>query len=750
MNPLQLLWSGRRRWVVLGLLWVLCIALLKVTWLSQPEQLPMVSRLNHLLYDARFSLLPPKREAKLPIVIVDLDEFSIQREGRWPWPRSKMAQLLQSLQQQGAALIGLDIAFSEASSNPVQQILEQANLPESAQQQLREQQSLFDQDAIFANSLAGNTVLGYFFHNDGQSSGQLPFPFYQLDAEQQHNQLLKMHNYSSNIPLLANHALEQGFVVTQADIDGVIRRLPLVIEHQGDTYASFSLVMAQLALGEPWLKLKLVDNGAQFVATKIDIGTAVTVPIAADASMLVPYRGGARSYPTLSATRIMRGDLSTVEQAAVQGAIILIGTSAMGLSDLRTIPLQTNYPGVEAHANVIDALLQAAMGESVFYYEPDWAPAASLLLLLVTGMVLAIILPGRSPLWMLLYSVLGLSWVVGLNFYLWQAHHLALPLALQLLLVLGLSLFNLALGFFASNRHRREVQELFGAYVPPAYVERLLEDPKAASMEGEQRKMTVLFADIMGFTTLSEALTTAELKQLLNRYLTKVTEVIFAHQGTIDKYVGDMVMAFWNAPLDDPQHAQNAVLAALAMQQQTALLSQEFIESGLPALEIGIGLNTGPMNVGDMGSHYRRAYTVLGDAVNLGSRIESITRYYSAQILVSDATQEQCPDIIFLPVDRIQVKGKTEPVEVFEPLCPRQDANEQLLHKVATFTQALQAYRQQDFNAASQLLQQLLNNAAQQPDNHSALYQLYLERCTDFIQNPPAADWQAVFIHTNK
>lgn len=738
------------RWIVLGLLWVVVIALLKVSWLSAPEQLPMVSRLNHLLYDVRFTLLPPKREAALPIAIVDLDEFSIQREGRWPWPRSKMAQLLHQLQQQNVALIGLDIAFSEPSANPVQQILEQASLPKATQQLLQDQQQLFDQDAIFAQALAANTVLGYFFHNDGQSSGQLPFPFYQLDAEQQHNQLLKMHNYSSNIPLLANHALEQGFVVTQADIDGVIRRLPLVIQHQNDLYASFSLVMAQLALGEPWLKLKQVDNGAHFVATEIEIGNAVKVPVAADGSMLVPFRGGARSYLTLSATRIMQSELNAEEQAALQGAIILIGTSAMGLSDLRTIPLQTNYPGVEAHANVIDALLQAAMGEAVFYYEPDWAPAASLLLLLLTGIVIAIILPGRSPLWMLLYSLLGLSWVVGLNFYLWQAHHLALPLALQTLMVVGLSLFNLALGFFASNRHRRQVQELFGEYVPPAYVERLLEDPKAASMEGEQRKMTVLFADIMGFTTLSEALTTAELKQLLNRYLTKVTEVIFEHQGTIDKYVGDMVMAFWNAPLDDAQHAQNGVLAALAMQQQTALLSEEFIKSGLPPLKIGIGLNTGPMNVGDMGSHYRRAYTVLGDAVNLGSRLESITRYYGAQILVSETTQAQCPGVLFLPMDRIQVKGKTEPVEVFEPLCPLQQADEKLLQKVEIFTTALNAYRKQDFTYAKQLLQQLLNNAAQQPDNHSALYQLYLERCTEFIQNPPAADWQAVFIHTNK
>ncbi len=738
---------GRKPMFVAGFFWVMLCALLKLGWLASPEQMPLVSRLNHLIYDFRFSLLPPQRQASLPIVIVDLDERSIQQEGRWPWPRSKMASLLQQLQQHQAGLIGLDMAFSEASQNPVQLVLEQGRLDQHSRQQLSRQQEQFDQDAIFAASLQGNTVLGYFLHNDGQSSGQLPFPFYQLDANEQNNRLLKLDNYSSNIAVLANHALEQGFVVTRADMDGVIRRLPLVIQHKDSLYAGLSLVMAQLALGEPWLRLHLADNGHQLVATELSIGNALTVPLAGDGSILIPFRGGAGSYPSISATSIMRGELSQQQQQLLNGALVLIGTSAMGLSDLRTMVLQTNYPGVEVHANVLDTLLQAALGANVFYHEPDWSPAASLLLLIFSGLLLALLLPGRNPLTMLLIAITGLALVVGLNFYLWQVQHLALPLALQLLCVLALALGNLIAGFLQTSKHKKQMQDLFGSYVPAAYVERLLDDPKAAaSMEGEQREMTVLFADIMGFTPLSEALSTSGLKQLLNHYLTEVTRVIFDHQGTIDKYVGDMVMAFWNAPLDDPMHAQNGVLAALDMQTETARLREKYLAEGLPPLRIGIGLNTGPMNVGDMGSHYRRAYTVLGDAVNLGSRLESITRFYGAQILVSDSTQSLCPDVLFMPVDRIQVKGKTEPVDVFEPLCRRSQASAQLKAEVQEFAAALDCYRQQRFSQALTQITRLLN----QTDSFKPLYELYIQRCHGFIAQPPPPHWQAVHVHDSK
>lgn len=745
---------GSKRWILSGLTLVALLLSVELIWLANPAQLKIVTRFNNLLYDARFTVLTPQREAQVPIVIVDLDEASIQQEGRWPWDRKKVAQLITELQVNQVGLIGLDIVFSEPSRNALQQVLQQTQLSAATKADLENLKDNFDSDLALAKALGANTVPGYFFQNGTSSAGQLPFPFYQLSKEQQsNNRLLRMNSYTGSLPVIANRAVGQGFVVAVPDLDGVVRRVPLVIRHDNEVYASLSLTLAQLALGAPWLKLDLVNNGSEWVATGINIGNSVTVPLSADGSLLVPFKGYAQSFPTISATRVLQGKLTTEEQQLLQGAIVLVGTSALGLADLRTIPLQTSYPGVEVHANVLDAILQASLGVAAFYQYPDWAPAASLLLLLVIGVLLAFLLPGRSPQVMLAMALLSGLGVIGLNAWFWQQMHLALPLFLQLLLVLLLSSFNLAVGFFETNRNKREIQNLFGAYVPPAYVEQMLANPEAATMEGEQRNMTVLFADVIGFTALSEALTTAELKQLLNRYLTEVTHIIFEYQGTIDKYVGDMVMAFWNAPLHDANHAQNGVLTALAMQEKVNELKAEFIKDGLPPIAVGIGLNTGLMNVGDMGSSYRRAYTVLGDAVNLGSRLEGLTRFYGAEILVSDETRKHCPDVLFRRLDRIQVKGKNEPVDVFEPLCRKSQASEKLQTHIACFEEALNAYQAQNFAQAKALLEklivedELLENKRQ---SRALLYQRYLERIAEFEITPPPLGWAAVFVHTSK
>lgn len=745
---------GSKRWILSGLTLVALLLSVELMWLANPGQLKIVTRFNNLLYDARFTVLTPQREAQVPIVIVDLDEASIQQEGRWPWDRKKVAHLITELQASQVGLIGLDIVFSEPSRNALQQVLQQAQLSAATKADLENLKDNFDSDLALAKALGANTVPGYFFQNGTSSAGQLPFPFYQLSAEQQtNNRLLRMNSYTGSLPVIANRAVGQGFVVAVPDLDGVVRRVPLVIRHENEVYASLSLTLAQLALGAPWLKMNLVNNGNEWVATGINIGNSVTVPLSADGTLLVPFKGYARSFPTISATRVLQGKLTAEEQQLLQGAIVLVGTSALGLADLRTIPLQTSYPGVEVHANVLDAILQASLGAATFYQYPDWAPAASLLLLLVIGVLLAFLLPGRSPQVMLAMALLSGLGVVGLNAWFWQQMHLALPLFMQLLLVLLLSSFNLAVGFFETNRNKREIQNLFGAYVPPAHVEQILANPEAATMEGEQRNMTVLFADVIGFTALSEALTTAELKQLLNRYLTTVTHIIFEYQGTIDKYVGDMVMAFWNAPLHDANHAQNGVLTALAMQEKVNELKAEFIKDGLPPIAVGIGLNTGLMNVGDMGSSYRRAYTVLGDAVNLGSRLEGLTRFYGAEILVSDETRKHCPDVLFRRLDRIQVKGKNEPVDVFEPLCRKSQASEKLQTHIACFEEALNAYQAQNFAQAKALLEklivedELLENKRQ---SRALLYQRYLERIAEFEITPPPLGWAAVFVHTSK
>lgn len=733
--------------ISLGLLWSAFLVLLHITWMAEPQKVPFIDRLEYLVYDLRFNFLPPQRDTTTPIVIVDIDEHSIQQEGRWPWSRQQLATLMEQLQTHEAGLIGLDISFPEHSHNPVQTLLQKPELPTELQQQLAPYQEHFDDDVSLAQRFHTNTILGYFFHNGSSSSGQLPFYFQSIKEP---HALPHYKHYSSNIEILANHALNQGFIVTQADSDGVIRRLPLVASYDNGLYANFSLVIAQLALNAPWLKLHVATHGQTQAATHIELGNAVDIPVNHRGEMLIAYRGKSGSYPTLSATRIMQNQLSDKDKALLQQAIVLVGTSALGLSDLRTTPVQTHYPGVEIHANAIDTLLQAAAGHQVQYHTPDWASAASLVAVTTAGVLLGLLLPFLSPMRMLLLSVLSIAVIIAANLFSWQQWHLALPVSLQLMLTLGLAAINLSASLIITNRNKTAMQALFGAYVPPAYVERLLNTPEAANMEGEQKEMTVLFADILGFTTFSEQMSTSELKQFLNRYLTEVTGIIFHHQGTIDKYVGDMVMAFWNAPLDDPMHAQNGVLTALAMLKRTAELSAQFQQEGLPAIAIGVGLNTGPMNVGDMGSSYRRAYTVLGDAVNLGSRLEGLTRFYGLHLLVSASTAQQCPDLLLRPIDRIQVKGKTEPVDVFEPVCLLSEASKELQHSVTLFNQVVEHYRAQAFPLAQQLLQQLIQADAQAEHNRAILYQLYQERIEHYLEHPPAPEWQGVFVHTSK
>jgi adenylate cyclase len=733
-------------------LWIsLCLVAALSAWQVGMSQgmggAPGLGRLDALIYDWRFQLLPPQRAENIPIVIVDLDEFTQQREGRWPWDRRKVADLLTTLQDRGAALIGMDVVFSEPTLNPARQLLEAAALPDSARSALHHLSNDFDGDAALARALGGNVLLGYFLHAEGVKSGALPFPLLELSPDaQQTSTLIAMPDYTGNLAMLTENAVSGGFVTAVPDADGIVRRVPLIMRHDTGVYASLTLEMARLALDAPWLRLALDERGARQVATGVHIGKHVRVPLDDRGNLLAPYKGKARSYPYLSATRVLRGNAPEHELALLDGALVLVGTSALGLADLRTSPLQTAYPGVEVHANVLDTLLQAALGENTIYLEPDWEAGATLVSMALSGLLLALLLPGRSPLLMLLLSGSWLAVIIGVNFGLWHLWHMALPLAMQLLTVVVIAAFNIGSGYLKTNRQKREIQGMFGQYVPAAYVERMVAHPELASWEGEEREMTVLFADVRGFTAMSEGLSASQLKQVLNRYLTAITETIFEHHGTIDKYVGDMVMAFWNAPLDDARHAEHAVATALHMQQRMVALRDEFQKEGFPAFQIGIGLSTGSMNVGDMGSNYRRAYTVLGDAVNLGARLEGVTAFYGVPVLVSDATRRQADAFFYRTIDLIRVKGKQEPVEASEPICLLSEVQPTLRECVRQFELAQEHYRSRRWPLAREILQRLLE---EDPQRHK-LYSLYLQRMNAVDHQTLPPEWTGVYDHEEK
>lgn len=734
--------------VWIGLVIVSVVLVLDVISLNEDSRMarqlarPM-ERLDTLLYDWRFRMLPPSRsEGQAPIVVVDIDEPSIQREGRWPWGRDKVMSLVLALERQGASLIGFDVVFSEAESNPADRVLAAEGLSQALRDELVSRRSLFDNDARLAGVVSSRTVLGYVLHSDGVRVGKLPQPFLELGPEDDGWRVLELPDYTGNLPSLMDKALSAGFFTTLPDRDGVIRRSPLIVRHGNALYTSLALEMARLYLKAPFIGLQTTRClGVQTCIERIQVGDNV-VHTDEHGRALIPYKGGRKSFTYLSASKVMRGELPA---GILNGAIVLVGTSALGLADLRTTPLETFYPGVEVHANLLDAILQSPAGDSQFVYRPDWAPGATFVLLLVSGLLLALILPRLEPAYMLLVSG---GWLVVLvlgNFALWKSAHFDLPLAALLLMASLIALFNIAFGFLRTNYQKREIKAMFGQYVPPAHVEQMLAHPESASLEGESREMTVLFSDIRNFTTISEGLNAQTLKQLLNRFFTPITQVIFDNNGTIDKYVGDMVMAFWNAPLQDQRHARNAIMTALAMQKKMDELRVEFVAAGFPEVNIGIGINTGLMNVGDMGSEFRRAYTVLGDAVNLGSRLESVTKFYGVKILVGENTCAQAPEFLYRRVDRIIVKGKSEPITVYEPVCLLSEASASRKERVQRYNEAVGYYFAQQWDAAEDVLRELLAQ-----DTERKLYRMYIERIAQLRKADMTMAWSGVYEHVSK
>ncbi|MFA6178278.1 MAG: adenylate/guanylate cyclase domain-containing protein [Candidatus Methylopumilus sp.] len=370
---------------------------------------------------------------------------------------------------------------------------------------------------------------------------------------------------------------------------------------------------------------------------------------------------------------------------------------------------------------------------------------AEFVMLLLVGLLLAILLPVLNPLLATALTTGVFIFAVIFNLLVWQFANLVLPLASLLLMVSLMYVLNMSYGFFVESRGKRQLAGLFGQYVPPELVDEMAKDPEAFSLEGESRELTVLFSDVRGFTTISEGLDPKQLTQLMNEFLTPMTHVIHHNRGTIDKYMGDAIMAFWGAPLVDNNHAKHALQAAMGMMKSLDELQKQFVAKGWPAIKIGVGLNTGMMTVGNMGSEFRMAYTVMGDAVNLGSRLESLTKNYGVYIIVSEFTKAKVPEYLYRELDIVRVKGKDEPVAIFEPICEVGQEDKATKDELKLYRETLKLYRAQSWDLAEM---QFINLQKINPQRY--LYQIYAKRIEFFRQNPPGEDWDGVFTFETK
>jgi adenylate cyclase len=708
--------------------------------------LPFLPRLENLAYDYRLrATMPGGVDPR--VVIVDLDDRSLIAEGHWPWGRDKMARLVDNLfDQYQISLLGFDVVFAEYDDSSGLKTLETLARGELASNRgykakLKELRPSLDYDHLFAESIRERQViLGFVSSNDTQV-GLMPPPAALLDESASDIPFRVIEGYNANLKELQEAALGAGFFDPKVDEDGITRRVPLLSRYGNALYESLSLAMIRALYGQPELTLEVIpgQGGESELGLEGVVlgGDLLRIPVDEEGAVLVPYRGRARSFAYVSATDVIQG---VADPKILDGAIVLFGATAPGLMDLRATPVQNIYPGVEVHANLVAGMLDRAVKE-----HPNYTKGVELVALLFIGLLLNLLLPRLHP-------VAGISLVVGVlvvaiwvNLWFWTAGGIVLPIASQLLLLVTLFLFHSAYSHFIEARGKRLLGDMFGQYVPPAIVAEMSEREEDFGIGGDSREMTVLFSDVRNFTSISEDLEPDELTSMMNAYLTPMTGIIHRQKGTIDKYIGDAVMAFWGAPLYDPEHPRGAVMAALEMSRQMHRVRAKFKSMGWPELHIGIGINSGIMNVGNMGSEFRMAYTVLGDAVNLGSRLEGLTKEFGVEIIVSESTRAAVPDILFRDLGAVRVKGREHAVNIYEPVGAEEELSSAMKSSLAQYEDAINAYRGRQWERARDLLQQLLQEEPEQK-----LYRLYLERAEQLIENPPGDDWDSVITFVTK
>lgn len=700
--------------------------------------------MERFAYDARLKLTMPGGVDER-IVIVDIDEASLQQEGHWPWSRDKLALLLDRLfDRYGANVVAFDVVFAEADNSSGLAVLQRLQ-----HQQLRDQpgftaalsglESELDYDQRFAKSIEGRrVVLGYYFRHDGEASHTIGLlPTAALDASILQTlpnfEQLAANGYGANLAQLQQQAAAAGHFNPEPDNDGITRRVPLLVRHGDGLYESLALAVTRLVMGEQHLTAGIEHAAGYSSLEWIGLGQH-RLPVDGNINALIPYRGPQGSFPYISASDVLH---THAPEHALKGKIVLVGTSAPGLMDLRATPMQSVYPGVEVHANMIAGMLDGRL-----QHAPEYRAGAELLLLGIVGIGLAILLPVLSPLMGSAMSAAFVLLIILGNLGCWQLG-LDLPLATPILAVVLIYVLNVSYGYFIESRSKRHLAQLFGQYVPPALVSEMAAQPESFGLEGENRQMTVLFCDIRGFTSISEALPPQELARLMNEYLSAMTHVIHQHRGTIDKYIGDAIMAFWGAPLQDEQHASHAVAASLGMVQALHEVNAVFYSKGWPRLEIGLGLNSGEMTVGNMGSEFRMAYTVLGDAVNLGARLESLSPYYGEPIIFSEAVCKAAPQYHYRELDLVRVKGKDAAVRIYAPIL---DNNLQSVPDTHTeqesldYAQALLHYRAQHWQEARQAFLDLQSRFGERRIHH-----IYLARIAHFMSQPPGLEWQGIY-----
>ncbi len=710
-------------------------------------------------YDSRFRSRG-QRQPSPAVVLALVDEKSLDTEGRWPWPRSRLATLVDILSQDGAKVIGFDIGFLEPDENSQLEFVDQFGQKVDAlaiqnpqlADFINERRQHADNDLALANAIKQSSaavVLGYFFHmskddlelEQNEINQQLKqisaskYPLVMYEDPDAVVPFLTAYASESNLDRFAAAAASSGFFTLRSDQDGVVRWMPLIIQGGEDLFPPLPISTVWHYLDRPQMTVKVGRYGVD----GIQMGKRF-IPTDESGQLLINYLGPKpKIFPHVSISDILSGKVAS---GTFKDKLVLIGATATGTYDLRSTPVSAVYPGVAIHATVIDNILTQD-----FITKPDWSWIFDLFAVIILGVLIGVALPRMS-------AVKGLLVAAGLFvLYIVMARWLFINAGVWLnvvypLLALSTSYTALTLyDYVTEERERKKVKGAFGHYVSPVVINEMLKDPGRLQLGGEEKILTVLFSDLQGFTSYSERYTPHQMIELLSDYYARMTEQIFACEGMLKEYVGDELMAIFGAPVEQSDHAKRACAAALAMREHRAALCEEWAKIGRPPMIARTGVNSGLMLVGNLGSKYRFAYGVLGDHVNLGSRLEGLNKAYKTEILIGENTAELVEKSFLLrEVDMVQVVGREQSVRIYELLAAAGTSLPDDQEKAfSSYSAGLEAYRQQFWDDALNLFRESL--VLWQGDGPS---RVMIERCRDYQQSPPPEDWDGVYEATSK
>ena len=691
-----------------------------------------------------------------PVTIIDLDEESLAEIGQWPWPRTTVAKLIQNLMQMGAALVAFDIVFAEPDRmNPNKIPDTVVGLDEATKAKLR---TLPSNDEIMSRVVRKSRVVlgqaGYWEKLETKKGPPIKKSVALLKQGKNVNPAFFLPRFQSlirNVPVLEKHATGHGIFSLVPEPDGIVRRVPTLFVYENELYPSLSVEMLRVAVNRKSILVKANVAGITF------LGVHKNLQIPTDSHGRVwPYFSKSDKSKYVSAKDVLNG---TADPALIKGKLTIVGTSAVGLLDIRAVPTEPVIPGVEVHVQLIEAAMHKK-----WLSRPNYFIGAELALILFGGLAMIILVPWAGAKWTMGLFLLVSGGAGATSWYLFAEHRLLFDAGYAVISILLLYTVLTYTGYAKEEASRRQTRDAFSKYLSPDMVARVAENPGELKLGGEKREMTLLFCDVRGFTTISEQFDAVGLTALINKLLTPLTNAILDRQGTVDKYMGDCIMAFWNAPLDDDEHIYNGCVSALAMLAEMGPLNDrleiEAKEEGrkhIP-LKVGLGLNTGECVVGNMGSDQRFDYSVLGDTVNLAARLEGQSKSYGMNVVLGPTTNAAVTDrMATIDLDYIQVKGKTEGTYIYGLMGDAEvKAGPRFVALQKKISDAVDSYRQQRFDEAAGMFKEIrrLGSDEHKPwhleVNLDVLCDLYDERIAEYKINPPAANWDGVFVATTK